>query len=1318
MRKRTMDGTRSDPRRRGLVATRTAAILAVVTVIVTCVALVVRLPGAPAESGEPVVRAYVLPGGDFQAANRRVQDRFGKANGVRIAVDGRTRQILVSAPPQTHAEIARLLGTNQVRGNSISNKAAATRRSEPAVATGNHPLRDTRPTSDSLALQHINGDQLERALKQLLGESLPATFSPDGSQISIPLQTPTGQRAALSIDRRRQRVQIEGPEALRRSWLRLLTAYDRRPSTESDRTEVLPLQFSQRDQVKYALAALQNASAREPSGGQVRPGGNAIGALAQLGQDAPPAVARPGEPPSDPQAGEPVAGAGEAAAAEDAEAPAADAADAAGAGPGGDGAGFLGGEQSGNLIGEVQVELLDGLDVIVVRGHRRDVERIVAIIDEIERLSAETEPVITVFPLQHVDSDALVQMAIVLYEQSLAPRSGQVSMTALVKPNSVLLIGRPEGVNAAQDLIRRLDQSVDPDTQFRVFQLKHAAAAAVQETVTEFYEERGGLGTRLRVVADYRSNALIVQGSPRDLAEIAGLIEDIDVLQNAAMNELKVFRLRNSLADELAPIIQEAINGDAARTGATGQGAGTSRTDQVRSSMLSFLTLDARGGKLLESGILSDVRVTADARANALLVTGPPSSMPLIAALIEQLDGLPSAVAQIKVFTIVNGDAVNMAEMLTELFENQTSEGLPVVLAGADADGTSLVPLRFSVDERTNSIIASGSSGDLSVVEAILLRLDESEISQRESTVYRLRNAPAVEVAAAINELLQSERQVEEIGIEQVSPFRQMEREVIVVPEPVTNSLIISSTPRFFEDMMKLVEQLDERPPMVVIQVLLAAVRLGCDEEFGIELGLQDSLLFDRSIAGSGDTAGQVVPGFLFNNQQLGNSSGTTGTGAVGSQALSSFGLGRVTDTLGYGGLVLSASSDSVSVLIRALQQKQRLQVLSRPQVMTLDNQAAFVLVGQRVPRVGSLQNTTAGGTISNTVLDNVGIILGVTPRISPDGLVVMEIDAERSELSDEAVPIGIAADGGVVEQRIIDVVTAQTTVSALSGQTVILGGLITTNSAVVNRKVPFLGDVPVAGHLFRYDSNEEQRNELLIIMTPHIVDDEEDAEWIKQVESQRMNWCLADVVDVHGEGVLSGVRNNWNENWDDHPTDVIYPDREPTLPEPLPPADDLPAEPPLPRDDLSSVRAQRRAPPLPVDAVDARPIQASTAAHEGQQLRYRGDSREVPRTSIRMQTRDNGHNSVGTPDSRVVAPSRYDSTPYDPRAAGVSAPYREPTGSSWTASRESRVRGASYERRASDPVIDNRPMRLPPAPDDRYRRYDDRYPSNGDWTR
>ncbi len=287
-------------------------------------------------------------------------------------------------------------------------------------------------------------------------------------------------------------------------------------------------------------------------------------------------------------------------------------------------------------------------------------------------------------------------------------------------------------------------------------------------------------------------------------------------------------------------------------------------------------------------------------------------------------------------------------------------------------------------------------------------------------------------------------------------------------------------------------------------------------------------------------------PGFNFNNQPLGNSASDKALARpdlVGGQGLSNFALGRMNSTLGYGGLVLAASSEGVSALLRALSECRRVDVLSRPQIMTMDNNPAFLQVGQQVPRV-TASNITTAGTINTTTLDNVGIILRVNPRVSPDDVIVMQVDAEKSELGpiDSGVPISIATNGTVLRSPIYNTTLAQTTIQAVEGQTAVLAGLITSRKEQTHRRVPYISNIPVLGNLFRYDLVSQQRTELLIVLTPHIVRSEEDADKVKQAEAARMSWCLGDVIKINGP---SGLRNR-NADFSDAETTVIYPEMNP----------------------------------------------------------------------------------------------------------------------------------------------------------------------------
>jgi len=1125
-----------------------------------------------------------------------------------------------------------------------------------------------------------------------------------------------GRELILRFEGQTDRIVVEGTPSAVEAAVRLLHALDVPPDASGPQTRVVPLSSAGSEHFQRAVRAIQTSqklpltertapenqaeenSENKDSGesGENREAGLAGSNPLRLAQAGAPGGAAPGG--GTPAGPAPAAPAGAPAGSLPPTLPAGAASPAGPAGPllpggaasptPGTAAGQPGAEpaQPGQeaaekpaVMGPVQVQLLEGLDVLVIRGLRRDVEQVLSVIQQIEELARVTEPVIEIYSLRYVDCEAVATLVQQLYTAIYEPRQGIVSVTALVKPNALLLIGPRGNVDKVLNLVRKLDKPVPPETQFRVFRLKHAPAETVQAQIQGFYSQRGGLGVRVIVTSDFRSNSLVVMARPRDMVEIAALIERLDTDTSEAEHEIRVFKLQNTLAEDLAPIIQAAIGAGLGPTRAPGQAAqpagqpaAAGQAAETKSTILSFVTVDAQGRRLLKSGILTGVRITADARSNSLVVSAPSQNMPLLEALIKQLDVLPAAEAQIKVFTIVNGDASSLAEMLQALFGTAQAGGAAaggVQLQNVAVQGeSSIVPLRFAVDVRTNSIIAVGTPGFLNVVEAILLRLDEADVRARKSLVYRLRNAPASDVANALNEFLRSERQVQQVAPGLVSAFEQIEREVVVVPEIVSNSLIVSATPRFYDEIVRLIEDLDKRPPMVLIQVLIAEVTLNNVDEFGVELGLQDSILFDRSVLsnvvtrnvtttlpnGTQTTTQEIIsaniePGFNFNNQPLGNSGASKATehaDVIGTQGLSHFGLGRVNSELGFGGLVLSASSESVSILLRALKDSRRMDVLARPQLMTLDNQPAFIQVGQEVPTIRGV-TISQTGQVNNVDYASVGLILGVTPRISPDGLVVMEIDAVKSEVGPEAegIPISISATGEVIRSPRINTTRAQTTVSALNGQTIVLGGLITRTSAKIHRRVPVLSDIPVVGNLFRYDNVTTKRTELLIIMTPHIVNNEQDADRVRQMEAARMSWCLGDVVAIHGDAGLRGRGDDWGD--DEVPT--VYPDLYPT-------ADQMPPC----RARLRNLRDRAGRCVFPPNRLEpARDLGPMASACEGPQCRPVPLVR-VPAGSVLEGATEPGPGQMPTPAPGTPLPSEQ---PWPPEV--VPTPPPEPTSAS-----------------------------------------------------
>lgn len=1134
----------------------------------------------PAE--QPVVKTYRCDATRLQQTADRIRATFATF-GVRVAIDPRSPQLLVLAPPSIHSLVQRQLSA----GFAQTAQANAVPRPLPkpnVVAAGPPTSQAEQAFRQTLASREASKEEfvsltnaevgiVESRLRDLLGARLEPLAAREQGWPDYLLTDKLGDHVELHVDRNRNGIRVYGKQTLTAQMARLIRTLDSPTVTAGRKIRVLPVRRADPAKVREAVEAYRTGGLEYETGqrpprdsqSRVHYGNAGIELVAYMFQQ--PGANNEEAPATEPQPDErlPMDGLPQ---------------------PGPD----------------VEYEVLPDLDVIILRGRESDVDDVTRMIEEIERISAETVPEIDIYVLKHVEGASIAEIVRGVSLDLLGGRQGRINVTPLMKPNALLLIGWGEAVKAVKDLIWKLDQPTEPNTQFRIFTLEHAPVATVGATILQTFANRGGMAPQVQLTPDMRLNALVVRAAPTDMAEVEMLIQRLDVPEPGPVSQARMFKLQHSLANDLAMTLQQAIS-------AAAGGLGTQKSAALE-------LFDVDGQRLIRSGVLDDVQITPDMRTNTLVVSAPAESMDLMAALIEHLDS-PSAVAQIKVFRIRNGDATSMATMLQGLLPSAATTGTRPQLPGAEGE-SSLVPVRFSVDTRTNSIIATGSEGDLTIIEALLTRLDEEDVQARINEVYRLKNAPALDVAESINEFLRSQRTIQQATPGLISAFEQIESEVVVVPEIVSNSLIISAAPEYYEDIMELIEKLDEQPPQVMIQVLIAEVKLNDQEEFGIELGLQDSVLFDRSLIADLETisstsqepglaqvttqeiiAATNTPGFLFNDQQNNQSLGNTASsnalstaGVIGTQGIANFATGRINSELGYGGLVLSASSETVSAMLRALKDNRRLDVLSRPQVMTLDNQPAFIQVGKRVPRItGSTAQTR--GLVNTIELENVGLILGVTPRISPDGMVVMEIDAEKSELgpASEGIPVAVS-DGTEIRSPSINVTVAQTTVSAASGQTIVLGGLITQSEAEVHRSVPWLGDIPVIGRLFRYDGTTCERAELLIILTPHVVKSEEEAEHLKKVEATRMHWCLADVHNLHGDTGLVDIREG--HDLSDGSAETIYPDADPMGIGIEPPADGdwdsiEPIQPPAFQEKLDQAPTQEPQPtPAPMEAASA----------------------------------------------------------------------------------------------------------------------------------
>jgi general secretion pathway protein D len=250
---------------------------------------------------------------------------------------------------------------------------------------------------------------------------------------------------------------------------------------------------------------------------------------------------------------------------------------------------------------------------------------------------------------------------------------------------------------------------------------------------------------------------------------------------------------------------------------------------------------------------------------------------------------------------------------------------------------------------------------------------------------------------------------------------------------------------------------------------------------------------------------GGVDGGFPAGELDLGAEASFEGRLAVKNNpegnALTKFGVaGALTDPTSYGAFY-KILGGNVNATIHALSSVNKTEILSRPSILTRSSQQATILVGQSIPLITNSRVSDTNNTTINTVsYQDVGIILRVTPFITQAGLVEMIVSPEISSLSATTIPISTGVNSPVIDKR-----SADTVVVTPSDQTVVIGGLISTQVIDQENKVPILGDIPLLGYAFKRNIKKNQKTELLIFLTPHVVMDPHDLSGIAKDERSKL---------------------------------------------------------------------------------------------------------------------------------------------------------------------------------------------------------------------
>ena len=428
--------------------------------------------------------------------------------------------------------------------------------------------------------------------------------------------------------------------------------------------------------------------------------------------------------------------------------------------------------------------------------------------------------------------------------------------------------------------------------------------------------------------------------------------------------------------------------------------------------------------------------------SNSLIFSDNSSNIQRLLAIVQRVD--KNTEQEIEVIPLQYALGSEIVRLLDKLWP-QTSE-----------DPANRISV--GVDERSNSILVSGSSGKRLEIRALISHLDTPMDSGGSTQVIYLRYANAENVARILTGLSNSTNDTTGTGSNGENSNIQADTE--------SNALVITASEAHFRSLRAVIQKLDMPRAQVHIEAIIAEVSFETAMELGVEWFVDGS-------TGTGSTYPLGAQNYADEGGSLGSIVGSVVAGTI--PALGS-GL-----NLGLGGE--SSNGTRFGVLLRALATDGSTNILSTPSLTTLDNQEAEIIVGQNVPfRTGSYTTDGGGGQVNpfQTVQrEDVGITLKVKPQINEGDAITMTIEQETSSVNEASTSVGDL----ITNKRSI-----KTTVLVANDDVIVLGGLIDEDVQESQSRVPLLGSIPWLGRLFRYDKTTKTKRTLLVFIHPTII--------------------------------------------------------------------------------------------------------------------------------------------------------------------------------------------------------------------------------------
>ncbi len=487
---------------------------------------------------------------------------------------------------------------------------------------------------------------------------------------------------------------------------------------------------------------------------------------------------------------------------------------------------------------------------------------------------------------------------------------------------------------------------------------------------------------------------------------------------------------------------------------------------------------------------------------NSILVTDYASNIERIEKIIKSVDN--SSSTRVETIALKNAQAIKVASLVNRALETSVPQG-----------GDPMSKPTILADPRTNSLIIRGGNAErLAQIRGLAAKLDASK-NVGNIYVVALKNAEASKLAITLRALVAADNSSADptnasaqgnvnlnAQIPNQSPTNPMNvggmnnanplggapsaaassaltstsapsTGGMIQADPNTNSLIITATEPVYKDLLRVIEQLDRRRAQVYIESMIVELTAANAAELGVQW---------QALNGS-NTA---FAGTNFNGPTSSGNTNIFGSSATINSVLGAAAVGAAVPALGLGlnlGSITNFGNNlAFSSLLRAVSTISGANVLSTPNLMTLDNEEARIIVGQNIPIVtGSYAQTGSTATVTpfqTYTRQDVGLTLRVRPQVSENGTVKLQIFQEVSSIQDVSSTTGIILNKRNVESNVI----------VEDGQIIVLGGLIGDNYTDGSSKIPLLGDIPLIGGLFRYDNKSRTRTNLMVFIRPSVL--------------------------------------------------------------------------------------------------------------------------------------------------------------------------------------------------------------------------------------